>query len=72
MGSDTSTYTFLSPVTGGRVTITAELRFRRLFQDVMEAKNWATPDIVMDERQIELVIEPGPRMFLPLVRRGEQ
>jgi hypothetical protein len=67
MVSDTSVYTFTAPAAGGSVTITAELRFRRLFQAVMDAKGWDTPDIVMEEAQAELSIEPWWDIFLPLV-----
>jgi len=34
--SDTSVYTFTAPAAGGPVTVTAELRFRRAFQAVMD------------------------------------
>jgi len=64
--SDTSVYTFAAPAVGRPVTVTAELRFRRLFQAVMDAKGWDTPDIVMEEAQAELSSEPW-YVFLPLI-----
>ena len=67
MDSDTSVYTFAAPVTGGPVTVTAELRFRRAFQAVMDAKGWETPDIVMEEAQATLSVQPWWDVFLPLV-----
>jgi hypothetical protein len=67
MDSDTSAYTFAMPVAGGPVTITAELRFRRTFQAVMDAKGWDTPDIVMEEAQATLSVQPRRGVFLPLV-----
>jgi len=67
MGSDTSVYTFAAPVAGGSMTVTAELRFRRAFQEVMDAKGWDTPDIVMEEAQTTLSVQPWWDVFLPLV-----
>lgn len=67
MGSDTSVYTFAGPAAGGPVTVTAQLRFRRIFQAVIDAKGWDTPDIVMEETQVELSTEPWWNVFLPLV-----
>jgi hypothetical protein len=52
MDSDMSIYTFALPPGSGSVTVTAELRFRRAFQAVMEAKGWDMPDIMMAETQI--------------------
>jgi hypothetical protein len=67
MGSDTSVYTFAAPVAGGPVTVTAKLHFRRAFQAVMDAKGWDTPDIVMEEAQAMLSVQPWWDVFLPLV-----
>ncbi len=67
MASDTSVYTFTAPAAGRPVTVTAELRFRRLFQAVMDAKGWDTTDVVMEEAQAELSIEPWWDVFLPLI-----
>ncbi|MGD2205613.1 MAG: hypothetical protein PVH17_02435, partial [Anaerolineae bacterium] len=58
MGSDTSVYTFATLEGDRSVTVTAELRFRRLFQEVMEAKGWDTPDIVMEEAQTMVTVQP--------------
>ena len=69
LGSDTSVYTFAAPYAGGPVTVTAQLRFRRLFQDVMDAKGWDTPDIVMEEAQVGLSAAPWWDIFLPLIWR---
>ena len=59
MESDTSVYTFTAPPEGGRVTVDVKLIFRRLYQDLMDAKDWDTPDIVMEEVQVELVTTPA-------------
>jgi hypothetical protein len=56
--SDTSLYTFAAPVGGGPLTISAQLRLRRAFQAVMDAKGWTDPDIVMEQEQIELYTTP--------------
>jgi hypothetical protein len=73
MDSDTSVYTFVSPGAGGPVTIQVELRFRRLFQSLMEAKDWDTPDIIMEDAQLDLSTEPWRwDILLPLIWSGDQ
>jgi hypothetical protein len=67
LASDVSTYTFARPAQGGEVTVTAELRFRRLFQAEMEVRSWNSPDIVMEEARAELAVSPGWSVYLPLV-----
>jgi hypothetical protein len=58
LGCDRSAYAFAAPPEGGPVTVTAELRLRRTFQAVMEAKGWNEPDIVME--QVHATIGIGP------------
>jgi hypothetical protein len=70
LGSDTSLHAFTAPVAGGLVTVTAELRFRRVFQDVLDVKGWHTPDIIMEQAQIALNAQPWSDVFLPLLLRG--
>jgi hypothetical protein len=70
MGSDTSTYEFALPPTGGPVTATAELRFRRVFQGVTDARGWDKPDTVMEEAWAMLPTYPWSENFLPLVLRN--
>ena len=48
-------------------TITTELRFRRLYQDLMIDKGWSTPDIVMEERT-----ELWRCYYFPIARREGQ
>jgi hypothetical protein len=69
MGEDTSTYTFAAPQQGALVTVSAALRFRRLFQAEMESRAWDTPDIMMEMAELHLSAVPWTRVFLPLVRR---
>jgi hypothetical protein len=69
MASDVSVYAFGAPEVGGPMTVTAELRFRRVFQDVMDAKGWGTPDIVMEEERVVLSAQPWTNVFVPLVMR---
>lgn len=64
---DTSIYTFAAPAAGSPVTVTAELRFRRAFQSVMDAKGWDVPDIVMEETQTTFSVQPWWTCHLPLV-----
>jgi hypothetical protein len=49
LGSARSVYVFAAPLGDGKVTVAAELRFRRAFQAVMEAKGWHDPDVVMEQ-----------------------
>ena len=67
---DTTSYAFAAPAGGGPVSVTAELRFRRVFQAVMDVKAWDTPDIVMEEAQVSLVTAPSRRLWLPVVEAG--
>jgi hypothetical protein len=67
LGSDTSVYTFDASSASDPMTVIVQLRFRRLFQAVMDAKGWDTPDVVMEETQIKSCIEPCWDIFLPLV-----
>jgi hypothetical protein len=70
MDSDISAYDFGAPFAGGTVTVTAELRFRRVFQEVMDERGWDTPDILMEAEQVVLVTQPWWEQFLPLVIRN--
>ncbi len=64
---DTSTFTFAAPPGGETVTVTAELRFRRLFQDMQDAKGWQTPDVIMEQVTSDLTIDPWWRYYLPFM-----
>jgi hypothetical protein len=69
MGSDVSRYAFTAPVTGGQVTVTAELRFRRAFQDVMDRRGWDTPDVMMESAERSLPLRPWWGVYLPCILR---
>jgi hypothetical protein len=69
MGSDASAYEFGLPFAGGVVTVTAELRFRRVFQGVTDTRGWDKPDIVMEEAWAVLPTAPWKEIFLPLALR---
>jgi hypothetical protein len=72
MEGDVSTYSFsLPPSAAGLVTVTAQLRFRRAFQPVMDAKGWSTPDIIMEEAQSALVLSPISKVLLPLIHHSK-
>jgi hypothetical protein len=66
MGSDTSSYVFVAPRSGGQVTVIAELRFRRAFAPVMLDKGWTTDDIMMQQVQLDLPTQPWWSLYLPL------
>ena len=67
MENDASHYALALPETAGPVKVTAELRFRRVFQSVMDARGWDTPDIVMEKRTVAVDVEPWQELYLPLV-----
>jgi len=56
--TDVSSYTFAAPARGSRVTVTVRLRFRRLFAEMMAAKGWETPDIIMEQETLSLFTWP--------------
>lgn len=70
-GRDTSTYAFAVPAAGGTVTVRAELRFRRLFQEEQDARGWNVPDVVMEVAEVRLPLRPLWRIYLPLAARGQ-
>jgi hypothetical protein len=51
-GKDTSRYVFALPTNSDQVSVSAELRFRRLFQALKQAKGWNSPDILMEQAKI--------------------
>lgn len=55
---DASRYLFALPATGDQVTVSAELRFRRLFQPLRQAKGWNSPDIIMEQANTAVVKHP--------------
>jgi hypothetical protein len=75
--SDISVYTFAvrAPsgttqlTAAGSVTVTAELRFRRAFQDAMSARGWDAPDIVMERASTTIELQPRWALYLPLLMR---
>jgi len=67
--SDTSVYYFVAPEAGSSVVITAELRFRRLFQAEMDARGWQTPDIIMEQVGTTAIINSSWTAYIPLMSR---
>lgn len=67
MESDTSTYAFSAPAAGGTVTIDVAVRFRRVFQELMDAKGWQTPDILMERVQVQVIGKAWWGVYLPLM-----
>lgn len=51
--TDTSVYTFAAPE-GGTASVEVTLLFRRAFKALTDQKGWNTPDIVMEERTIQV------------------
>jgi hypothetical protein len=70
LGSDRSTYAFASPSAAGTVTVTAELRFRRVFQEVIDKRGWAKEDILMEQAQLVLETAAHQKIMLPIVLRN--
>jgi hypothetical protein len=69
MASDVSTYDFVAPA-AGQVTVTVELRFRRAFQAVMDARGWETPDVVMERAVHSVPLQPWWQAYLPCLLRS--
>ncbi len=65
--SDTSVYYFAAPDIGSTVVISAELRFRRLFQVEMDARGWQTADIIMEQVETSTVVESRLSVYLPVM-----
>jgi hypothetical protein len=65
--SNLTVYTFAIPETGQSATVTAELLFRRAFQDVMDARGWTAPDVIMAEAEAVFVVQSNWDLFLPLL-----
>lgn len=61
-------FAFEPPAAGGPVRVTAELLFRRAFQDLMDSKAWNEPDILMESQESSLTATPYHRLYLPLAR----
>lgn len=59
MESESATWTFASPATGG-ASVRIELWFRRAFIDLADQKGWDDPDILMESIDIELPSVSGP------------
>jgi hypothetical protein len=62
-----STYTFAAPSAASTISVAAELRFRRVFQDVLDVKEWDTPDIIMEEETLSLMTAEFYNVQLPLL-----
>lgn len=71
METATSVYTCTAPATSGPVITTAELRFRRAFQAVMDDKGWTMPDIAKEQARTSLSVQPRRNTWLPLSMRDE-
>jgi hypothetical protein len=70
LSSDTSVYQFTMPPGGGEITISAVLLFRRNLQSELDTRGWDSPDILMEEAQIELPIQTYFQVFLPIITAG--
>ncbi len=67
--TDRSDYLFALPPATGAVSVTAELRFRRLFQPLAEARGWNMPDVVMATAGDTTPVMPWYGCYLPAVWR---
>ena len=66
-GTDVSTYALAAPSEAGTVSVVAELRFRRVFQDLLDVKGWDAPDIVMEEETLSLMTAGFYNVRLPIL-----
>lgn len=55
--ADTPAFAFSVPDSAGEITVKARLIFRRLFYDMMKAKGWTDPDILMEEISVGVFTE---------------
>ncbi|MBN2549688.1 MAG: carboxypeptidase regulatory-like domain-containing protein [Anaerolineales bacterium] len=69
LASDTTVYKFLLPVTGGELTISANLFFRRNFQADMDARGWEEADILMEQAAALINSPPIWVSYFALVHR---
>lgn len=69
MATDTTFYRFAAPEDAEPVDLLVELRFRRNFADVMKAKAWNEPDIVLASRHLKVSTSDQQRAFMPLLLR---
>ena len=58
--TDRTSYSFRTNAGAGTVTLRATVLFRRLFQELAEAKAWDMPDILMEEAEIHLDVGVSP------------
>ncbi|MBN1147541.1 MAG: carboxypeptidase regulatory-like domain-containing protein [Anaerolineales bacterium] len=66
LGAHTTHYTFRLPDGLDGATVSAQLLLRRVFWDLAEAKDWDMPDIVMEQAQLPVSLEPIFSLYLPL------
>lgn len=64
--TDSSAYTFMAPPGGETVQLYVELRFRRLFDDTLSAKDWGTADVIMEQVSQSMQVSPWWEYYLPL------
>ena len=65
--TDVSNYYFSIPPGGGSTTINARLWFRRVFQDLADDKDWDKPDLLMEEKTVNLDVFYQPIIYIPLI-----
>lgn len=69
MSNDISEYVFAAPSSGEQVTVTAQVRFRRMFSVEAERRGWDSPDIIMEEASIDVIVLPWTKVYIPLIQR---
>jgi hypothetical protein len=65
-GTDSSNYTFLAPPAGEKVRLIVELRFRRLFNDLLSSKKWGSEDIIMEQASQSMQVSPWWEYYMPI------
>lgn len=66
--TDMGVYIFVAPEEG-QVNVEVTLLFRRAFIELVDQKGWDAPDIVMEEAQTMLSVQPWWEVFFPAVFR---
>ena len=67
LASDSSTFIFSIPQDVKEVDITAQLLFRRAFQEVVDTKEWDVDDFEMEKVLTYHLIQPIYALYLPVV-----
>jgi len=67
--ANTTHYEFRLPNGLQGATVSAQLLFRRVFWDLADAKDWGMPDIIMEQAELPVALDPVFSLYLPILVR---